>query len=191
MNITLNIQNQMMTRTDNSYLVNLSKNYLKCTFHFVSDDWANLNKYITFNSKNSNYRFPLNENNVLNVPNELLKQKYFNIKAYGIDNTEETIITTNDVTIVLDTADNDPLLSIPTNKEMEDIINWLSSIINIKVTHFEVKGRRILCYKENNIIQIIPVNDECVMNLLNEPFIDIDTEKLTTEGLLFYKRHNL
>lgn len=191
MNIRLNIQNQMMTRADNSYLVNLSKNYLKCTFQFVSDDWANLNKYITFNSKNNNYRFLLNEQCTLNVPNELLKQKYFNIKAYGIDDTEETIITTNDVTIVLDTADNDPLLSIPTNKGMEDVINWLSSIINSKVTHFEVKGRRILCYKENTIIQIIPVNDECVMNLLNEPFMDIDTEKLTTEGLLFYKRHNL
>ena len=29
------------------------------------------------------------------------------------------------------------------------------------------------------------------MNLLNEPFIDIDTSKLTDEGLLFYRRYEL
>lgn len=191
MNLNFNIQNQMMTRTDNSYLVNLTRNYITCTFNFLTDDWTGLDKYITFNSKNENYRFLFNDGSALAVPNDLLKRKYFHVKAYGLDMEDDLTLTTNDVTIVLDTVDNDPLLSVSTNKEMEDIINWLSSVVNRKVDRFEVKGRRVLCYKNDDIIQIIPINDECVMNLLNEPFIDVNTEKLTEDGLLFYRRHNL
>lgn len=186
------INNQRLERLDNNYLVNLSNNYIKCRFSFMSEDWENLNKYITFNSKTNNYRYPLNnQDNLLIVPNELLRGKYFHVKAYGYNQEEELLITTNDVIIVLDTVDDDPLTIIPTNEGFEEVINWLSEKINSKVTHFKVEGRKLLCYKDKQIIQIIPINNESIMNLLNEPFIDIDTSKLTDEGLLFYRRYEL
>lgn len=186
------INNQRLERLDNNYLVNLSNNYIKCQFSFLTEEWENLNKYITFNSKSENYRYPLNnKNNTLTVPNQLLKMKYFHVKAYGYNEEEELLVTTNDITVMLDTVDNDPLTSVPTNDGMEDVVNWLAEQIHDKVTHFEVHGRKILCYKDNDIIQVIPIQDENIMNLLNEPFIDIDTDKLTSEGLVFYRRHNL
>lgn len=186
------IINQKLERLDNNYLVNLSHNYLQSKFSFLSEDWENLNKYITFNSKTNNYRYPLNnQDNPLIVPNKLLREKYFHVKAYGYNQEEELLITTNDVIVVLDTVDDDPLTAIPTNEGFEEVINWLSEMVNFKVTHFKVEGRKLLCYKDKQIIQIIPINNESIMNLLNEPFIDIDTSKLTDEGLLFYRRYEL
>ena len=112
--LNFTIKGQRLERTDRNYLVNLSHNYLQSKFSFLSEDWENLNKYITFNSKTNNYRYPLNnQDNLLIVPNELLRGKYFHVKAYGYNQEEELLITTNDVIIVLDTVDDDPLTIIP------------------------------------------------------------------------------
>ena len=191
--LDFHISNQQLARKDHTYLVNLSKNYLQAHFTFHTTEWENLTKYVTFNAKKDNYRYRLT-NDTVDVPNELLKHKYFYVKCYGIDEKDEDdglVVTTNDVAVELDIVDNKPLMDAPTDTDIEEIFNRIGSLVHSKCDRVTLKGRKILCYVGGTPITVIPINDETIINILNEPYIEVDKSKLTTEGRLFYERHNL
>lgn len=182
------ISGQHLQRTDNIYLVNLSKNYLKCSFMFTTNEWDDLEKYVTFTAKSKNYRYMINDD-VLEVPNDLLGYKYFYIQIYGLNEEKDTILTTNSIVISFDNEIAKPLLI--KDRKMEDMINALGEIVNGKVDSFRTDGNKLICYFEDTPIQIIPINDNTLLDFLMENYIEIDTKKLNSKGMLFYERYRL
>ena len=192
------IYEQKLRRTDDNYVVNLSKEYLECDFTFATSDWDGLKKYATFTVKGRSYRFKLDNEDKVRVPNDVLVYKYFYIKLHGLTQDERTIITTDELIIILKVVDNKPLLSVPSDDSVEDVITVLKNKINSKVDHFEINGKQLLCYSGETIIQIIPLSflddyydkDE-IHTLLNETLIDVDASELADKGLLIFERYNL
>lgn len=71
MQLTFNVQNQIITRTDNFQPVAKSQNYLRASFTF-SDDWGNDDKIAIFHVGNDNYEMILDSENECLVPWEAL-----------------------------------------------------------------------------------------------------------------------
>lgn len=189
---------QKLRRTDDNYVVNLSKEYLECQFDFPTPDWTGLKKYATFTVKGRSYRFKLDNEDKVRVPNDVLIYKYFYIKLHGLSQNEETIVTTDELIVILKVVDNKPLLSMPSDDSVEDVITVLKNKINEKVDHFEINDKQLLCYSGETIIQIIPLSfldnyydkDE-IHTLLNETLINVDASELADKGLLIFERYNL
>ena len=196
--LNFTVYEQKLRRTDDNYIVNLSKEYLECQFNFPTSDWEGLEKYATFTVKGRSYRFKLDNEDKVRVPNDVLVYKYFYIKLHGLTQNEDTLITTDELIIILKVVDNKPLLSIPTDESVEDVITVLKNKINEKVDHFEINGKQLLCYSGETIIQIIPLSflddyydkDE-IHSLLNETLINVDASELADKGLLIFERYNL
>lgn len=197
--LNFNIYGQRLRRDDNNYVVNLSKDYLECQFNFITDDWEDLEKYATFTVKGRSYRFQINNEGKVHVPNDVLIYKYFYVKVHGVETDEdETIITTDELIIILKVVSNKPLLSIPTDDSVEDVLTILKNKINTKVDHFELTDKQLLCYSGETLLQIIPLTfldnyydkDE-IHSLLNETLIDVDASELAEKGWLIFERYNL
>ena len=187
--IEFNVNNQRIRRTDNNYLVNLSKGYLECRFRFTSDDWAGLETYVVFTAKGENYRHQVQNDNVFPLPDELMKHKYFYVQAYGINDESNKQLTTNTITISLDNAIIQPLLI--KDEKIEEMVNMLGTLINEKINNFRVDGNKLICYYDETPLTIIPINNNLLLNFLTENYIEIDTRKLTTKGQIFYERYKL
>lgn len=196
--LNFTVYSQKLRRTDDNYVVNLSKEYLECHFDFATSEWENLNKYATFTAKGRSYRFKVDNESKVRVPNDVLVYKYFYIKLHGSDNEDDMIVTTDELIVILKVVDNKPLLSIPSDDSVEDVITLLKSKINSKVDHFEITDKQLICYSGETVIQIIPLSflddyydkDE-IHSLLNETFIDVDASELADNGWLIFERYNL
>ena len=197
--LNFNIYGQKLRRNDNNYVVNLSKDYLECQFNFITDDWEGLEKYATFTVKGRSYRFQINNEGKVRVPNDVLIYKYFYVKVHGIETDEdETIITTDELIIILKVVSNKPLLSIPTDDSVEDVLTILKNKINTKVDHFQLTDTQLLCYSGETLLQIIPLtfldnyyDKNEIHSLLNETLINVDASELAEKGWLIFERYNL
>lgn len=187
--IDFTINNTRIKRTDSNYLVNLSKGYLQCRFNFLTDDWEGLEKYALFNVKGENYRHRIYNGEVFNLPDEIHNHKYFYVQAYGMDDEQDKHLTTNKIIISLDNEIIQPLYI--KDDKIEDMVNMVGGIINEKVDSFKVDSNKLICYFDGTPIQIIPINNNILMDFLTENYIDIDARKLDSKGLLFYERYKL
>ena len=88
------VNNQILTGTDNDKIVNLSNKYLGMTFTFKTSDWNDKVKFALFRTRGSGaYKVAL-DNDSLTVPHEVLTNDYFTFSLYGV-NEDNVRITTN------------------------------------------------------------------------------------------------
>jgi hypothetical protein len=92
MNITFNVLNQYLTRTDSSLVVADSKNYLNAVFTF-SSDWAGLTKKVRFVHRlyDIPYVMTLTDNACL-VPYQVLKNGEFTVSVFAGDINTANIV---------------------------------------------------------------------------------------------------
>ena len=102
MDIFFEVTGQKMIRTDEEYIVNKSKNYLRCCFTFDAS-WDDYEKFVIFHSDGKDYNFLLEGDSVI-VPSEVLQKRHFHLSLYGvkyIDSVEQRV-TTNVQSVKLD-----------------------------------------------------------------------------------------
>ena len=192
------IKNQKLIRIDNEYLVNLSQEYLQCNFDFLTSDWEGLEKYVTFKVKGKSYLY-LIEENMVRVPNDILKYKYFYIKLHGLKKDENLKITTNELIILLKiTGWKENTYTPSKDLSSKDILTLLKDKIDDKVDHFVLEDNKLLCYSGNELKQIIPFDflnnyyDKSEINeMLNETIINVDVSQLASQGYLIFEKYNL
>ncbi len=187
--IDFTVSNAMLRRTDNNYLVNLSKGYLQYRFSFTTDEWDELDKYVLFTVKGKNCRCRVSDGEVFSLPDELHNHKYFYVQAYGMNDELNRHLTTNTIVISLDKSIIKPLLI--NDEKIENMVNMLGDIINEKINNFKVDGNKLICYYDETPLTIIPIQDQNMLDFLTEDYIEIDTRKLTQKGLLFYEIYKL
>ena len=91
---------QSVSRTDSVSVVNDSVNYLGLKFTFKGETWTNLDKRVLFYSKGDDaYCEPLDNNNEVIVPFEVLTNDYFFFSLYGLG--DDLRVTTNKMRIYL------------------------------------------------------------------------------------------
>lgn len=101
MDLSFDVKNQIIRRTDNNSIVQLSENYLKLKFTFT-DDWSDLIKFILIKHSEGTTRIALTDDNVV-IPAEFLNTDRFTFSIYGVDSVNSTVtrITTNKVALTL------------------------------------------------------------------------------------------
>lgn len=101
MDLTFEVCKQLIKRTDNEIIVNLSDNYLRFKFTF-NEDWNGLTKFILFHHKDGVTRIGLVEDKVV-IPSVLLSSDRVIFTLYGVDDKDhETIrITTEKQTLYM------------------------------------------------------------------------------------------
>ena len=194
--LNFKIYGQRLRRLDDNYVVNLSKEYLQCNFQY-SNEWDGLTKYATFSVKGRHYRFEINED-VIRVPNDVLRYKYFYVQVHGVNNMGEQVITTDELIIVLKVSGYTDHLTPSSDVEIVDVYTLMKEKMDTKVDHFSLEENNLICYSGENVIQIIPLTfldnyytKEEMNELLNETIIDVDTRELATYGNLIFRRYNL
>ena len=93
--LTFEIDNQIIKRTDDFQPVARSQNYLSASFTF-SDDWGDEEKHAIFKSGGKAYEIILDENNECTVPWEALRyagQMY--VSAYSGDRVTASVAVVN------------------------------------------------------------------------------------------------
>lgn len=100
MDIKFNIENQKVTRVNESENapVSGSRNYLKCKFNFLTDEWLGIVKIASFkDEQGKEYNKYLGKGSIGEcfVPHDALKGDYFRVSVYGGD-----LLTTNEVVIL-------------------------------------------------------------------------------------------
>lgn len=91
MDLTFNINQQVLKRTDTDKPANHSNKYLACSFEF-SDDWTDFSKFAIFKTGEKNYRVAIVDDECI-VPYNVLKHSRFILTVYGVN--DDVRITTN------------------------------------------------------------------------------------------------
>lgn len=137
MDLSFEVTNQTMVRTDSYRVVNCSNEYLRCSFEFKSDDWNDLTKFVLFKYDKNVYRVALVGSAVI-VPHEVLGSDYFIVSVYGVDNDNKRI-TSNRLNVYLGESGftKDTSNPIPDTETdiVEDIYNRLNNTIELSVTY--------------------------------------------------------
>ena len=146
MELEFNINGQEISRLDDDkYLVQDSKNYVKCKLNFLTEEWEGLQKYAILKTRFKNYNYPLGlgDTFIFTLPDIVLTGDFFRIGVYGsyydyIEETE-TLIPTDECIIILKestyTRDISPAEDVP-----EDIFNKVLRELDGKVDKVEGKG---------------------------------------------------
>ena len=92
MNLTFDVSNQTVTRTDSCNVVNLSQEYLYLVFTFKTTDWNSLSKYCLFkDKKGAYYKKHISTDTVL-VPAKCLLDDYFTFTVYCLGDDDLSTI---------------------------------------------------------------------------------------------------
>lgn len=146
--LKLNIRNQRMSKFNSPVIASNSVGYLYCQFNCFTNDWDNVSvKMANFSYRGRNYPVLVNENNMCEVPSEVIKpNSTFSVSLFGGG------ITTNKVTYEVEdsgiTPYEDEGVSV---KYYNEIINKLSATID---ELNETKADNIVLNKETNTIQL-------------------------------------
>ena len=194
--LNFKVYGQKLRRLDNNYIVDLSKDYLQCNFEFGSD-WDDLTKFATFSVKGRHYRFEINDN-IVRVPYDVLKYKYFYLEVNGVSSDGEEIVTTDTLIIVMKISGYTEHLTPSCDDEVVDIYTLLKQKIKTKIDDVQVINNNMVFYSEGDIVKVVPLPfvddyyDKSEINgLLNETFIDVDASELASNGYLIFERYNL
>ena len=97
MDLEFDVCKQIITRTDNEKVVNLSDNYLRLCFTFKGTDWSNLSKFVLVHHKRGTTRLELDNEDGVTLPDGLLLSDKLDFTVYGVDDPddESVRITTN------------------------------------------------------------------------------------------------
>lgn len=146
--LKLNIRNQRMSKFNSAVIASNSVGYLYCQFNFLTNDWDKVFvKMANFSYRGRNYPVLVNENNMCEVPAEVIKpNSTFSVSVFGGG------ITTNTVKYEVEdsgiTPYEDEGISV---KYYNEIINKLSATID---ELNETKADNIILDKDTNTIQL-------------------------------------
>lgn len=155
--IKLNCRNQRLSRYNSGVVASNSYGYLKIQVNFMTDDWSNVSvKMAQFSFRGRNYPCVLDDNNMCEVPKEVIKPGKFKVSIFGGG------ITTNIVSIEVEdsgiTPYEDESISL---KYYNEIINKLSATID---DLNETKADNIVHNSEDGTIQLYangqPIGDQ-------------------------------
>lgn len=192
------VYNQKVIRVDDEYTVNLSHDYLECDFMFHTTDWDDVTKYVTFTVKGRSYRYELDGNDMVRVPNDILKYKYFYLKLHGVSKTNQTVITTDEIIILMKITGYSGNLTESTDINSKDVVTLLKEKLATKIDHFQLTDTNLICYSEDKVVQIIPFtflnnyyDKTTIDELLSRTIVDVDTSELADTGYLIFEKHDL
>lgn len=155
--IKLNCRNQRLSRYNSGVVASNSYGYLKIQVNFMTNDWSKVStKMASFSFRGRNYPRLLDENNMCEVPEEVIKPGSFKISVWGGG------ITTNTVKIEVEDSGMIPYEdSGISDKYYNEIINKLTATID---ELNETKADNIVYDEENNVIQLSangqPIGDQ-------------------------------
>lgn len=176
MDLTFEVSNQILTRTDKNQIVADSKNYLYAQFIFNTDEWNGGIITALFQRGTEVIRRILDENNRCDVPWEMIKNGYFKVSVFTGD-----VIPTNPVVVgvkgsgyVNDSTEG----SAPQPDIFTQIITRLESLEKASIDVNAVKNI-ITEYMTENPIEIETLSSEDVTKLIAQYMmenpIEIDT----------------
>lgn len=97
--LNFKIENQRIRQCDDNFIVQKSNKYLKLNFHFLTDDWIDLSKFIILKDSNRTaYEFSYSDDGII-VPSAVLTGNQFYVTVYG--GNSEKRITTNEVGVLI------------------------------------------------------------------------------------------
>ena len=146
--LKLNVRNQRLSKFNSAVIASNSVGYLYCQFNFLTNDWDKVSvKMANFSYKGRNHPVLVNENNMCEVPAEVIKpNSTFSVSIFGGG------ITTNTIKYEVEdsgiTPYEDEGISV---KYYNEIINKLSATID---ELNETKADNIVLDKETNTIQL-------------------------------------
>lgn len=145
--IEFSVRNQRLSRYTAGVVASNSYGYLKFLFNFKTNDWQDVSvKMANFSYKGRNYPVLIDENNICNVPKEVIKPGEFSVSVFGGG------ITTNTVKIPVENSntsyEDDESVSV---KYYNEIINKLTAQID---DLNETKADNIVLDAETNTIQL-------------------------------------
>lgn len=146
--LKLNVRNQRLSKFNSAVIASNSVGYLYCQFNFLTNDWDKVSvKMANFSYKGRNFPVLVNENNMCEVPAEVIKpNRTFSVSVFGGG------ITTNTVKYEVEdsgiTPYEDENISV---KYYNEIINKLSATID---ELNETKADNIVLDAESNTIQL-------------------------------------
>lgn len=145
--IKLNCKNQRLSRYNSGVVASNSYGYLKIQVNFMTDDWDGVSvKMANFSYRGRNIPRLLNEDNICEVPEEVIKPGSFKISIFGGGITTNTVkIDVEDSGITPYEDDNVSL------KYYNEIINKLSATID---ELNETKADSIIRNEEDGTIQL-------------------------------------
>ena len=117
-----------------------SNNYLELSFDFNSSEWGSLQKYCILTVDGGNYEFNLEDGNII-LTNQFTSYSSFIVSCYGVDTTDDVLVTTNQYKVYLGrsgyTEDISPYEPIPSVDVVTDL--------------YETKAERIHTHTVSNI----------------------------------------
>lgn len=145
--IQMNCRNQRLSRYTGGIVAEGSYGYLKLKFNFQTDDWKDVStKIANFYYRGKNYPRLIDENNIVTVPEEVIRHGTFSVDVFGGG------ITTNKVNIPVEHnnsshGDEDNISA----KYYNEIINKLTAQID---DLNETKADNIVIDVETNTLQL-------------------------------------
>ena len=146
--IQLRCRNQRLSRYNSGVVASNSFGYLKLQVNFMTDDWSDVStKMASFSYRGRNYPRLLDENNMCEVPKEVIKPGSLKISVFGGG------ITTNTVTIEVEDSGIVPYEEgAISDKYYNEIINQLTATID---ELNETKADNIIYNEDDNTIQLV------------------------------------
>ena len=147
----------MLEREDEQFLVNKSKDYLKCFFNFKTDDWNNLEKFAIFkNEKDEAYVCNLGDSLQCEctIPEPVLTGTFFRVSVYGGDR-----ITTNEKTVVLVPSGYTTQIKVP-GDSVTDVFTEIYALLNEKITGISFTDGIMTIYNENGVVSSFELLEE-------------------------------
>ena len=154
LNLTFDINNQILQRTDKQIIVNKSRNYIHCTFTFKTEEWNNIEKFAIFkNNRGKAYTCFLGKSIecTCTIPSPAMTGNYMKISIYGGD-----LITTTELKIILLPSGYTIDIS-PIDPSAKDVFVEAFETIQSKIDQVEFEDGYLKCYGGGVLLDETPI----------------------------------
>ena len=168
MDLCFDVCKQVVTRTDNEQVVNLSDNYLRLCFTFKGTDWANLTKFVLVHHKRGTTRLELTGDKVT-LPDGLLLSDKLVFTVYGVDDPddESVRVTTNKQKVyLLDSSYTDEyseiaeVISVHTIEDIYDSLDGKANVTALEGKVDKITGKGLSSNDYTDFDKVIVSNIE-------------------------------
>ena len=168
MDLCFDVCKQVVTRTDNEQVVNLSDNYLRLCFTFKGTDWANLTKFVLVHHKRGTTRLELTGDKVT-LPDGLLLSDKLVFTVYGVDDPddESVRVTTNKQRVyLLDSSYTDEyseiaeVISVHTIEDIYDSLDGKANVTALEGKVDKITGKGLSSNDYTDFDKVIVSNIE-------------------------------
>jgi len=160
--LKFSVRNQRLSRFNSATVASNSVGYLHCQFNFFTDDWNDVSvKMANFSYKGRNYPRLINEDNMCEVPPEVIKpNSSFKVSVFGGG------ITTNTITIPVEDSG---LTSYDDGSASAQYYNEIINKLTAQIDELnDTKADGIIRNEEDGTIQLVadgnPIGDKVGMS---------------------------